>query len=77
MSSFIVFVSVGLGLLVGGIYWHLWDDSTVYLNSFIVVGAYYDLIQLFWDMIPVILVLLGVLCLVMAGRSSSQGRVIE
>ena len=72
--SFIVFVSVGIGLLAGGIYWHLWDDASEYLDKFIVAGAYYDMVQLIWDMIPVIMVVLGVICLIMAGRSSRQGR---
>ena len=75
--SFIVFVSVGLGLLVGGLYWHLWDDSSEYLNSFVVAGAYSDMVQLIWDMIPVILVILGVLCLVMAGKSSRTRGMVE
>jgi len=70
--SFIVFVSVGLGLIAGGIYWHVWDETTYYLDNFVVAGAYSELIQLFWDMIPVIMLLLGVLCLIMAGRLRGQ-----
>ena len=75
--SFIVFVSVGLGLIAGGIYWHLWDDSTEYLDNLIVAGAYSDMVQLIWDMIPVIMLLIGILCLIMAGRSRNTRRTVE
>jgi len=73
----IVLVSIGLGLIVGGLYWHVWDDSTEFIEDFIVPGSYSDTVQLFWNLIPIILLVLGVICLVMGGKGSSRREVYE
>jgi len=73
----IVLVSIGLGLIIGGLYWHIWDDSTTFIEDYKVSGSYSDTVQLFWDIIPVVLLLLGVICLIMGGRGSSRQEVYE
>ena len=69
MTKFIVLVSVGLGLIVGGLYFHVWDDATEYLDDFMRDNSRNDAVQLLWDIIPVVLLLVGIICLIMGGRS--------
>ena len=74
MSKFIVLVSVGLGLIVGGLYFHLWDDAAnEYLDDYMRDNPRNDSVQLLWDIIPVVLLLVGVICLIMGGKSRGAG----
>ena len=57
----------GVTLVVGGIYWMLWEGSREYLNNILVEDSYYTLIFWVWRMIPAILLISGMICLISAG----------
>ena len=71
MNAVIVLVIVGVALIAGGLYYHLFDNiledhflAYVYNTN----DPYYLGSQLVWDAIPYVLVILGVLSLLAGGR---------
>lgn len=63
-----VLISIGVGLVGAGIWYRLFDDAiNTYFQGYILDSPYYQLADLVWDSIPYLLIIIGVLCLVLAG----------
>ena len=61
-------IGLGIGVLGFGFYWMLQDNIIdTYLSKYVISHAYNDLSFLMWDGMPVIVILVGVFCLVLAG----------
>lgn len=67
-------VVFGLTFVVGGMFWALWDGSRSAFDSILVADEYYTLIFFIWRMIPVILLIVGIMCLVSAGIAKARER---
>ena len=65
---------LGFGILVGGLYYHLWTDSITFIDQFIIKDQYYNLIRFIWDAIPVIIFLVGIFWLIREGIGGSGTR---
>jgi len=65
---------LGFGILVGGIYYHLWTDSITFIEDYIVKDQFYNLIRFIWDAIPVIIFIVGIIWLIREGTQGSSGR---
>ena len=60
-------VVFGLALVVGGMYWMLWDGSRDFLNNILIQDQYYLLMYWVWRIIPGIILFVGIMCLISAG----------
>ena len=69
-------IMIVFGVFMTGIYWRLWDESIVYLEPYIIEDAYYNLIRLGWDMIPVVVLIVGIIWLIKQGTGSTRQRVV-
>jgi len=67
----------GVTLVVGGLYWTLWDGARDFLNNILIEDSYYTLIFFVWRMIPAIIIMIGIMCLIAAGISKARERVVE
>jgi len=66
MTLVAVLLSVGAGLFGAGLFYRLFDDIiNDTLQQYVLSNAYYLLSDLVWDMIPYILMIMGVICLVL------------
>ena len=75
VAPLIVFI---VTIIVGGMYWALWDDCQSYLATFVVHDVYYELMSWVFQLIPAIILVVAILCLILAGLGSrSGGEVIE
>ena len=63
-------VMIIFGIFVGGIYYHVWDESIVFIDQYIVYDEYYYLIRLMWDAIPIVMLLVGIVWLIVQGTKS-------
>jgi len=77
MSRVIPLVIFGFTLIIGGLYWNLWDGSREYLNNIIIEDSYYILMRYAWAWIPAILIFIGIICLILAGISKTREKVVE
>lgn len=71
MNKVMPLVALGLGLIVVGAFWSLYNDSLSYFDNFIIDDEFNTLFELAWDSIPIIFLLIGVMCLIAAGVSAS------
>jgi len=60
------------GLFVSGFYWHIWDDSTTYIQPYVINDEYYTLIRFVWDIIPLLILFVGVVWLISEGASGRR-----
>ena len=67
MSKVLPLLSFGFLLVLGGMYWALWDGSRSYLDSLVIEDSYYILMSHVWAWIPAIMLLVGIMCLIGAG----------
>jgi len=74
LSRVIPLIAFGLTIVVGGLYWALWDGSRSFIDQFVVNDVYYQLMIWVWGAIPAILIIVGILCLIAAGVSVSGNR---
>lgn len=74
MSKVIPLVMFGMAFILGGIYWHLWDDSIAVLDSILIEDVYYDLISFIWRLIPPAIIVVGIMCLIAAGIAAQKSR---
>ena len=72
MNKVMPLVALGLGLIVVGAFWSLYNDSLTYFDDFIIEDEFTVLFRLGWKVIPIIFLLIGIMCLIAAGVSSSQ-----
>ena len=72
MSRVLPLIVLGITLFVGGLYWMLWNDSTTYLDNLVINDAYYTLASFIWRMIPAVLLIVGLLCVIMAGVNATR-----
>ena len=70
MGKIMPILMIIFGLFISGFYWHIWDDSIVYIDDYIINDVYYTMIRFVWDIIPVIILFAGVVWLVAQGVSS-------
>jgi len=62
----------GITLFVGGLYWALWNSSKSYLDFLVVDDAYYQLAFFIWRIIPVVMLVVGIICIIVAGIGAAQ-----
>ena len=71
-------VGFGVGIIGFGFYWMLFNDV---LNNFfakyVLQNEYYELSNLFWQGMPIVCMLVGVLALVLAGLSRRGTKVVH
>ena len=77
LGKVIPLIAFGITVFLGGLYWHLWDDSRTYIDQFVVNNEYYTLMYWLWKMLPAVMIIIGLICLISAGVSASRGTVIE
>lgn len=68
------FVAVGIGLIGFGFFYKLEQD--IINDSFakyILSNEYYDMSNWFWEIMPWVVIIVGVFCMVAAGISSRGG----
>jgi len=66
----------GLTIIVGGIYWALWDASREYLDNILVEDIYYTLMYWGFRMIPAVLLIIAIICLINSAMGRSK-QVVE
>lgn len=66
----------GITLVVGGIYWQLWEGSREYLDNILITDVYYTLMFWVWRMIPAIMIITGILCLISAGIIAQRQKAV-
>lgn len=76
MGKIAPILMIGFGLFITGFYYHLWHDSITFINDYIINDEYYALIRLGWDMIPVVLIMVGIIWLIKQGVSGRGQRVV-
>lgn len=74
MSHVLPFISFGLTIVAGGIYWATWDACREYLDDLVLNDVYYTLMRTIWAWIPAIILIVAVLCLIVAGTQHSRSR---
>jgi len=67
-------VVFGLTLIVGGMYWMLWDGSRDFLDNILINDEYYILMYWVWRVIPAIILFVGIMCLISAGIGMRRRR---
>ena len=72
MGKIMPILMIIFGLFISGFYWHVWDDSIVYIEDYIINDVYYTMIRFVWDIIPIIILFAGVVWLVAQGVSGSS-----
>lgn len=72
MGKVMPILMIIFGLFVSGFYWHVWNDSIVYIEDYIIVDEYYTLIRFVWDIIPLIILFAGIVWLVAEGASGRR-----
>ena len=78
MGKVIPLIAFGLTIFVGGLYWAVWNGSRTYLDNFVIVDEYYELMYFGWRMIPAVMLIVGLMCLIAAGvMARSQKEVVE
>jgi hypothetical protein len=61
-------LAFGLGLLGFGFYYKLFEDiTTIYFQKYIINNLYFQMSDLVWDMLPYLVIIIGILCLIGAG----------
>jgi len=68
-------LGLGIGLLAVGFYYQIIERGLDIISWMIIPSEYYTLSETFWDMIPWIAIILGVVCLIASGvmhRASKQ-----
>ena len=83
MNKIIPLIAFGIGLLVLGLFWHLYNDvflmsiQKYVLTSYTAWGVsythdkYFDFMYMIWRLLPWICVFVGILLLLAAGASSN------
>ena len=74
MSKVGPIIMFGFTIAVAGLYYAVWEGSRSYFNNLIINDIYYELIYWGWRMIPAVLLIVGIMCLIMAGISESGGK---
>jgi len=79
LSRVVPLVVFGITLFVGGLYWAVWDGSRSFIDFLVINDVYYELAFFIWRMLPVVMLIIGILCLILAGVSASgdRGVVVE
>ena len=72
MGKVMPILMIIFGLFISGFYWHVWDDSIVYIEDYIINDVYYTMIRFVWDIIPIIILFAGVVWLVAQGVGSGK-----
>ena len=72
MGKVMPILMIIFGLFVSGFYWHIWNDSIVYIEDYIIVDEYYTLIRFIWDILPIIILFVGIVWLVAQGVGGSK-----
>lgn len=70
MIAVIIIIGIGIGLIAGGFYYHLFDDILIdFFASYVydTSNVYYIGSQFIWDAIPWVMILVGLLCFILAG----------
>ena len=57
-------IMFGIAIFVCGLYWALWDGARSYLDFIIVNDVYYELIAWLFQMIPAVLLFVGIICII-------------
>lgn len=76
MSAVIVILSVGVGLIAGGFFYHLLDDiiTDFFLAYVYNTGdPYYLGSALLWDAWPFAMIIMGLVCFILAGVKHRNG----
>lgn len=76
LSRAVPLIAFGVALIVGGLYWAVWNASRDYLVDFIIVDEYYTLILWLWRLIPIAIIVVGIMCLVAAGIGGRRETVV-
>jgi len=77
MSRVLPLIGFGFTLVVGGMFWALWDGSRSYLDNLVIEDSYYILMRHVWAWIPAILLFIGMMCLISAGIAKARERRVE
>ena len=70
MSRVVPVIIFGFTLVVGGMYWMLWDGSREYLDNILIEDVYYTFMYWGWRAIPVVIILVGIMCMISAAITS-------
>jgi len=89
MSKVVPLIGFGVGIMVVGFYWHLYNDVFLMFIQQYVLGSYtawgvsythdkfFDFMYMVWRILPWICVFIGVVLLIAAGASASGGKSVE
>lgn len=72
MNKVTPLIGLGLGLIVVGAFWSLYNDSLSYFDDFVIDNEFTTLFELGWESIPIIFLFIGIMCLIAAGVSASK-----
>ena len=73
MGKVMPILMIIFGLFVSGFYWHIWDDSTTYIEDYVINDIYYSMISFIWHIIPIIILFAGIVWLVAQGVGGNRG----
>lgn len=76
MSRVVPLIALGFGLITAGAFWMFIDQSLPYLDRFVINDEYFQLINLGWDAMPLIVLLCGILSLISAGVLASREHMV-
>jgi len=81
LSKILALISFGVTLIGFGAFWSVFDGVREYFDSFLIPGdPYYTLMYFGFRAMPVIVILIGIMCLIAAGiaaSSSSSGEAYQ
>lgn len=80
MSKVVALVALGVGLIGAGFFYQLFDDViNTYITPYIRPSIYNTGEAFLWDMIPWLLVFIGIICLILAGilKGSNKTMVVN
>lgn len=73
MSKVIPLIGFGVTLIGAGFFYHLFDDVIInYIAPYMLTDIYQTGRNFLWDLIPWLVILIGIFCLIAAGIMSTS-----
>lgn len=77
MSKVLALLSFGIGLFAAGLYWMLFDSILQqYFASYMLRSTYFRFANMEWNIIPVIIMLIGIMSMIFAALIGRATRTV-
>jgi len=72
----VLLIIFGVTIIIGGMYWALWDGTRSFISFLVLNDVYYELAFFIWRMIPIVMLFVGILCLIVSATSIRNEKVV-